>query len=155
VERTESVQNKTLSKLFGSKRHRLAARRKLHTEALNDLYYLLSIIKVFKSVKIILSCICFWLQTMYRLDIVFIDHFNTQLVTRVNYTAIANLHILQSQSSLVVSWQRIYNSLALTTHSKCHCTTAHMKSSLHCRVSANPLPSLLNHSIAILRDSVN
>jgi hypothetical protein len=49
---------------------------------------------------------------------------------RISYSAIANLpthkslgHAKSSQSSLVVSWQRIYNSLTVTT--------AHTTSSLH------------------------
>jgi hypothetical protein len=61
----------------------------------------------------------------------FIDTLYIPLVTASNYSAIADLHTLQftvthalgSQSSLVVSWQRIYNSLTATA--------AHMKSSLH------------------------
>jgi ethanolamine utilization microcompartment shell protein EutS len=42
-----------------------------------------------------------------RRDIGFIDHFNTQLVITLNYSAIANSHTLQIQpavSSLVVAW---------------------------------------------------
>jgi hypothetical protein len=31
----------------------------------------------------------------FELDIVFIDHFNTQLVITLNYSAIANFHTLQ------------------------------------------------------------
>jgi hypothetical protein len=87
---------------------------------------------------------------MYRLDIGFTDLFNTQLVTTVNYTSIVNLHNLQSQPSLVVSWQRIYNSLTLTIHSKCHCTTAYMISSLRSLVLSftNAVP-ILNHLFSI------
>jgi hypothetical protein len=36
-----------------------------------------------------------WLQTVFWLQIEFIDHFNTQLVTTINYSTIANLHTLQ------------------------------------------------------------
>jgi hypothetical protein len=51
----------------------------------------------------------------FGLDIGFIDHFNKQLVIRINYSAIANFHNLQintahakssqsAMSSPVVSW---------------------------------------------------
>jgi hypothetical protein len=54
-----------------------------------------------------------------------IDTLYTPLGTTLNYRAIAGLHTLQftvthalgSQSSLVVSWQRIYNSLTVTSQS--------------------------------------
>jgi hypothetical protein len=36
-----------------------------------------------------------WLQTRFGLVTVFIDHFNTWLVTTLNYSAIAHLHTLQ------------------------------------------------------------
>jgi hypothetical protein len=54
-------------------------------------------------------------QRGFGLEIKFIDHFNTRLVTTLNYSAIANLHILQittahstpfqcAMSSPIVPW---------------------------------------------------
>jgi hypothetical protein len=77
--------------------------------------------------------------------IAFIYPLYTPLRTTRNYSVIGNLYALQitaaalSMSSLlsspVVSWQRIYNSLTVTT--------AHTKSSLHSLIPF--LPLLLNH----------
>jgi hypothetical protein len=38
-------------------------------------------------------------QRGFRLDVGFNDRFNTQLVTTLNYSAIADLHILQITSA--------------------------------------------------------
>jgi hypothetical protein len=69
-----------------------------------------------------------------------IDTLYTPLRNTINYSAIADLYTLQftvthqcTQSSLVVSWERIYNSL----------TAAHIKSSYHSLISF--LPSLFDH----------
>jgi hypothetical protein len=44
----------------------------------------------------IVTCMCVWdSRRGFGFDIAFTDHFNTQLVTTLNYSAIANLHILQ------------------------------------------------------------
>jgi hypothetical protein len=67
--------------------------------------------------------------------------YHSELHVITELSLIHTLYILQlhthwgSQSSLGVSWQRIYNSLTVTT--------AHMKSSLHSVVPF--LPFLLNH----------
>jgi hypothetical protein len=72
----------------------------------------------------------------------FIDTLYTPLRTTINYSSIADLHtyisplntLSCSQSSLVVSGQRIHNSLIVTA--------AHMKSSFHSLILL--LPFLLD-----------
>jgi hypothetical protein len=80
--------------------------------------------------------------------LVYTHHSELQVITALSliYTLYGSpLHTQSgSQSSLVVSWQRIYNSLIVTA--------AHMKSSFHSLIPF--LPSLLNHSTAIARDSI-
>jgi hypothetical protein len=44
-------------------------------------------------------CVLEWLSTGFWLDIGFIDHFKTQLVITLNYSAIANFHNLQITSA--------------------------------------------------------
>jgi hypothetical protein len=72
-----------------------------------------------------------------RLDIGFTDHFNTPLGATSNcrattlYKSLGNSE--SSESSLVVSWQRIYTSLTVTT--------AHIKSSFRCRKCNTQLTS--------------
>jgi hypothetical protein len=85
-----------------------------------------------------------WLDLLY---------FYTQLVTTCIYSAIADLHTLQFTVThtlgISVFTSRIlatkFNSLVVTAHSKCHCTIAYMKSSIHNLISTNSLLSLLKH----------
>jgi hypothetical protein len=76
----------------------------------------------------------------------YIHNSGLQATQRYRHTFSSPLHTHQgSQSSLVVSWQRIYNSLTVSA--------AHMKSSFHSLIPF--LPSLLNHSTVTSRNSLN
>jgi hypothetical protein len=54
-----------------------------------------------------------WLQMEVGLEIGFIDHFNTWLVTVLNYSAIANLHT----SPITTAHSKSFQSAVFTTHS--------------------------------------
>jgi hypothetical protein len=53
----------------------------------------------------------------FGLDIGFIDHFNTQLVITLNYSAIADLHILQFTRAHAKSFpaHNVFTSICLVT----------------------------------------
>jgi hypothetical protein len=50
---------------------------------------------------------------VFRLQIGLIDHFNTQLVTTINYRAIADLHNLQITTAHAKSFQSVVSSPAI------------------------------------------
>jgi hypothetical protein len=70
----------------------------------------------------------------FRLDIGFIDHFNTQLVITLNYSAIAHLHTLQFTFTHSKSFQTrsVFTSICLVTASNYgYSSASELKSSLN------------------------
>jgi hypothetical protein len=54
-----------------------------------------------------------WLSLGFGLEIRFIDHFNTHLVTTLNYSTIADLHTVQITTEHVKSFQPAVSSLVI------------------------------------------
>jgi hypothetical protein len=85
----------------------------------------------------------------------FTHHTELHVITALSLIStfyISLAHTKPSQSSLVVSWQRTYNSLTVTTHFKCQCTTAHMKFSLHnCTTNSQ---SIRFHLFSVIFDCI-